>query len=138
MSGMSYDIVNPDSLRPPKGWSHGMLAPAGGRLLFVAGQTGAGAGDGSPPGSVADEWRRALSGVMEVVRSAGGKPEDVGRLTIYVTDRHEYLENRESIGEAYRSVMGRHFPAMALVEVAGLVDEGARVEIQATAVIPSE
>lgn len=135
---MTHEIVNPDSLRPPKGWSHGMLAPAGGRILFVAGQTAAEATDGSPAGSLADEWRRALSGVVEVVRSAGGSSEDIGRLTIYVTDRREYLENRESIGEAYRSVMGRHFPAMALVEVAGLVDEGARVEIQATAVIQSE
>lgn len=132
---MSYDIVNPDTLPPPKGWNHGMLAPAGGRMLFVAGQTGVGSSDGMPDRSLAEEWRDVLVNVLEVLREAGGEAEDIGRLTIYVTDREEYLANLEPIGEAYRSVMGRHFPAIALVEVSGLVDEGARVEIQATAVI---
>lgn len=129
---VSYEVLNPETLAPPKGWNHGMLAPAGGRLLFVAGQTGVEGSDGT----LSDEWRQALANVMEVVRAAGGEAEDVGQLTIFVTDREEYLSRLEPIGEAYRSVMGRHFPAIALVEVSGLVDEGARVEVQAAAVIP--
>ena len=133
---MRFEIINPETLGAPKGWNHGMLAPAGGRLLFVAGQTARDReGNVSSP-VMADQWERALGNVVEVVRSAGGGPEDIGRLMVYVTDREEYLANLGPIGAAYRRVMGRHFPAVALVEVAGLVDPGATVEIEATAVLP--
>jgi enamine deaminase RidA (YjgF/YER057c/UK114 family) len=133
---VTFQVIDPESLGAPRGWSHGMLASAGGRVLFVAGQTAQDASGRVPAGPVADQWARALERILEVVRTAGGRPEDIGRLTIYVTDLAEYLANRKSIGEAYRGVMGRHYPAMALVEVAGLMDEGASVEIEATAVIP--
>lgn len=137
LPGVTFRVIDPGTLGPPKGWNHGMLAEGGGRILFVAGQTAREEGGGITSSEVAEQWERALRNVMEVVRAAGGRPEHVGRLTIYVTNRAEYLANRKPIGEAYRRVMGRHFPAIALVEVSGLVDEGARVEIEATAVLPA-
>lgn len=135
---MSIRPIQPEALGRPRGFSHGALAPAGGRLLFVAGQTAVGE-DGRVPeeaSGFAEQFGRALDRVLAVVREAGGAPEDVGRLTIYVTDMDAYLAARAPVGEAYRARMGRHYPAMALVEVRRLVDEGAMVEIEATAVIP--
>ncbi len=127
---MSFDIINPSPLGRPSGWNHGMLGPAGGRVLFVAGQTGAGAS------GMVEQWDQALGRVLEVVRAAGGVPEDIGRMTVYVADRAAYLEARGALGEVHRRYMGKHYPAMALVEVSALVDQGALVEIEATAVIP--
>ncbi len=126
---MSFDIINPAPLGRPSGWSHGMLGPAGGRMLFVAGQTAPDAA-----GLVA-QWDRALERVLAVVREAGGAPESLGRMTVYVTDRAAYLANLKPLGEVHRKHLGRHYPALALVEVKALVDERAMVEIEATAVI---
>lgn len=128
---MSYEIINPDSLGRPSGWNHGMLAPRDGRLLFVAGQSAPAAGPG-----LIEQWAAALGRVLQVVRAAGGGPTDIGRMTIYVTDLGAYRSSRKPIGEVYRRLMGKHFPAMALVEVTWLVEPGAVVEIEATAVIP--
>ena len=125
---MSFEIVNPESLGVPRGWNHGMLAPAGGRLLFVAGQTGKGA-------DFAEQFGAALDNILAVVRKAGGDARDIGRFTIYVRSRKEYLDSLKPLGAAYRERMGRHFPAMSLVEVSDLVDAKARVEIEATAVL---
>ncbi|MFQ5689070.1 MAG: RidA family protein [Gemmatimonadota bacterium] len=133
---MSFRILNPDALAKPRGWNHGLLADAGGRVLFVAGQTATDARGEAAGLDFAAQFERALANVLAVVREAGGRPEDVGRLTIYVTDLEAYRSCRKELGEAYRRHMGGHYPAMALVEVAGLVDEGAAVEIEATAVIP--
>ena len=128
--------VNPESLGRPRGYANGMLAPAGGRLLFVAGQI---AWDREQrlvgPGFV-EQFRQALANVLAVVREAGGGPEHLARLTIYVVDRREYLADLAAVGEAYRGVLDRHFPAMALVEVQALLEPGAQVEIEATAVLP--
>ena len=132
---MSFEIVNPKSLGEPKGWNNGLIAPAGGRLLFIAGQAGwetEAAGD--PPG-FAEQFARALDKVLAVVREAGGAPEDVGRVTIYVTDLAAYQANRKALGEAWRARLGKHYPAVAMLEVKGLVDGGALVEIEATAVL---
>jgi enamine deaminase RidA (YjgF/YER057c/UK114 family) len=128
--------INPESLGAPRGYSHGMLAPAGGRLLAVAGQIawdrdGRLVAEGFP-----GQFAQALANVLEVVRAAGGGPEHVLRLTIYVTDRRKYLDALPAVGDAYRSLMGRRYPAMALVEVAGLLEPGALVEIEGTAVVP--
>jgi NAD(P)-dependent dehydrogenase (short-subunit alcohol dehydrogenase family) len=128
-------IINPTELGAPRGWSNGMLAQAGGRMLFVAGQT---ARDGSgqvPAADFVSQFDRALGNVLMVVRQAGGKPEDIGRVTIYVTDMAQYRGSLRPLGEVYRRRMGTHFPAMALVEVTSLVDAGALVEIEATAVL---
>lgn len=132
---MSWEIVNPESLGAPKGWSHGLKAPSGGRVLFVAGQAGwERRAEGVPPGFT-EQFARALDKVLAVVKAAGGRPEDVGRMTIYVTSLPAYRESLKPLGELWRSRFGRHYPAMALVEVSGLVDEGAVVEIEATAVV---
>jgi NAD(P)-dependent dehydrogenase (short-subunit alcohol dehydrogenase family) len=128
-------VVNPEELGAPRGWNNGMVARAGGRMLFVAGQT---ARDGAGRVAEADfatQFDRALGNVLAVVRGAGGGPEDIGRLTIYVTDVAVYRASLKPLGEAYRRRMGRHYPAMALVEVSGLVDPNAVVEIEATAVV---
>jgi enamine deaminase RidA (YjgF/YER057c/UK114 family) len=134
---VTFEIVNPRSLGEPKGWSNGVVAPAGGRLLFVAGQAGWETdAAGAPPG-FSEQFARALDKVLTVVKEAGGRPEDVARLTIYVTDLAAYESSRKSIGEAWRARMGRFFPAVALLEVKGLVDRGAVVEMEATAVLPA-
>ena len=133
---MSYEIVNPGALGPPRGWNNGMLAPEGGRVLFVAGQIGVGGGDGGTGGTLAGQFRAALSRVVQVVEGAGGTVADVGRLTIYVTDMEAYRGSPAEVGAAYRAVFGKHFPAMALVAVTELVDPRAVVEVEATAVIP--
>ena len=127
---MSFDIINPEPLGRPSGWNHGMLGPAAGRVLFVAGQTAAQAG------GLVEQWDAALDRVLAVVRAAGGAPQDIGRMTVYVTNRADYLATRTALGEVHRRHMGKHYPAMALVEVSALVDSGALVEIEATAVIP--
>jgi enamine deaminase RidA (YjgF/YER057c/UK114 family) len=133
---MHLEIVNPESLGAPKGWNHGVLAPADGRLLFVAGMSGWGPGStGEPPGFTG-QFARALDQVLAVVRAAGGEAGDVARMTVYVTDLAEYRAVLPALGAAWRERFGKHYPAMALLEVRGLVDRGARVEIEATAVLP--
>ena len=132
---MKFDIVNPESLGAPKGWNHGLRSRAGGRLLFIAGQAGWENGmSGTPPGFVA-QFGLALDKVLAVLRAAGGEPANVGRMTVYVTDLEVYRASRPALGELWRERFGRHYPAMALVEVSGLVDQGALVEIETTAVL---
>ncbi len=129
------ETINPVALGAPRGFSHGVLAPAGSRLLFVAGQIGWDHDLRLEPGGFAPQFERALDNVRVVVESAGGRVEEVCRLTIYVTDRSQYERDLAAVGSAYRRVMGRHFPAMALVEVAALLEPGALVEIEATAAL---
>lgn len=131
------EVVNPDSLAPPRGYSNGMIMGPG-RVLFVAGQIGWDREGRFASEDLAEQFDRALANVMEVVHAAGGGAEHVGRLTIYVTDKREYLERTKAIGASYRAHMGKHFPAMALVEVAALLEDRAKVEIEATAVLPME
>lgn len=125
---MSFDLINPEPLGRPSGWTNGMLARAGGRVLFVAGQA-------APPGTLIEQWDKVLARILAVVQAAGGRPEDIGRMTVYVTDLAAYRASRPALGEVHRRYLGRHYPAMALVEVKGLVDPQAVVEIEATAVI---
>jgi enamine deaminase RidA (YjgF/YER057c/UK114 family) len=128
-----HEIINPESLGASIGYSHGILAKEG-RLLFVAGMIG---WDGKQlvSAELPAQFERALENVLVVVREAGGDATDICRFTIYVTDRESYLDQRREIGAAYRRVMGRHYPVMALVQVRGLVETHALVEIEATAVI---
>ena len=133
---MTFRIVNPESLGPPRGYSNGLLAPASGRLLFVAGQIATDASGRITTRGFVEQWTLALEKVLAVVREVGGSPEEIGKLTIYVTDLEAYRANLEPLGKAYRALMGRHYPAMALVEVEALVDPDAVVEIEATAVVP--
>ena len=131
-----FEVLNPAALGEPRGWNHGLLAPPGGRVLFVAGQTAAGPdGDIEAP-DFAGQFALALDRVLAVVRAAGGEPSHIGRMAIYVTDLTAYRDARSELGAAWRARLGRHYPAMALVEVNRLVDVGAQVEIEATAVVP--
>jgi enamine deaminase RidA (YjgF/YER057c/UK114 family) len=134
MPHVKAEIVNPASLGAPRGYSNGVVLRGGG-VLFVAGQIGWDAERRIVGGGFVAQFARALANVMAVVAEAGGTPESVGRLTIYVTNRQEYMDNLKEVGAAYRGVMGRHFPAMALVQVAALLEAGALVEIEATAVV---
>lgn len=132
---MSFDILNPESLGSPSGWNNGILIPAGSRLLLVAGQAGWETDNPAPPPGLVEQFARALDKVLTVIRAAGGQPTDLARLTVYVTDLAAYRAGRRALGAAWRERFGRHYPAMALVAVAGLVDRGALVEMEATAVI---
>jgi enamine deaminase RidA (YjgF/YER057c/UK114 family) len=142
--GRSIDelsFVQPEDWAVPKGYSNGVLAPAGRRLLAVAGQIGWG-----PDGTLVEpplgldrfvcQFAQALSNVAVVVKTAGGSPADVMSLRIYVTDKRRYMQQTRAIGAAYRAIFGSHYPAMALVEVADLLEEGALVEIEALAALP--
>lgn len=131
------DIVNPASLGRPRGFSHGLLAPAGARLLFVAGETAADADGRIAERGFTSQFDAALARVLAVVADAGGQAEHVARMTVFVTDLEAYLASRAGLREVWARRMGSHYPAMALVEVTRLVDAGASVEIEATAVLPA-
>lgn len=132
---MTYELINPEQLGAPSGWTNGMLAPAGGRILFVAGQDAAGPEGEVTTDDFVEQFRIALDKALTVVREAGGTPESIGRITLFVTDIEEYRESRKELGVVYRSLMGKHFPAMALLQVRGLVDPRAKIEMEVTAVI---
>ena len=134
---MAHELINPALLGAPKGYSNGVLAEAGGRLLFIAGQVGWDETQCIVSDELEAQFGRALENVVAVLTAAGGRPEHVVRLMIYVTDRDQYLKALKSIGQAYRRVMGRHYPAMALIEVKALLEPAAKVEIEGTAVVPA-
>ena len=125
--------LNPPALAKPRGYSHGIVGH--GRVLFAAGQIGWNEKSELVSDRFADQFDQALANVLTVVRAAGGSPESVGRLTIYVVDKREYLEARREVGERYRVRMRGHYPAMTLVEVKSLLEDGAKVEIEATALV---
>ena len=133
-----YQIINPDSLGVPRGWNNGLLAATSGRLLFIAGQTARDDSGRVVETGFVEQFDRALGNALEVLRAAGGSPDDVDRFTIYVTSLDEYRGSLKPLGEVYRRRMSRHYPAMAVVEVRGLVDPGAKVEIETTAVLGRE
>ena len=128
--------INPETLGAPLGYSHGMLAPEGGRILFLAGELGWDRDSNLVSDSFAGQFERALANLVEVARAAGGDSEHIGSLTIFVTDRMRYLQHLKEVGRAYRRVMGRHYPAMALVEVQALLHPQALCEVQGIAVLP--
>ena len=132
---MTLKLINPESLGAPRGYSNGVLAQAGGRLLFVAGQIAWDEKQTITSDSFAEQFDRALANVVAVVTEAGGAPDQIARLAIYVTNKNEYNDNLKNIGGSYRARMGKHFPAMVMVEVKGLLDDKAKVEIEAVAVL---
>lgn len=133
---MKMTIINPEGLGQPRGYSNGMLFE-GGSLLFIAGQVGWDRESRIVSDDFAEQFAQALENVLAVVRQAGGGPENIGRLLIFVTDKDEYASRLRDIGSAYRQLMGKHFPAMTLVEVSSLLERLAKVEIEALAVIPA-
>ncbi|WP_127560637.1 RidA family protein [Nioella ostreopsis] len=130
---MSHKSIQPAGWPEPKGYANGILASNG--TLYVGGQIGWDAEGKFAPGGFIGQMEQALTNIRDVVEAAGGTPEDITRLTWYVTDKQEYLDSQREVGAAYRRIMGKHFPAMAMVVVAGLVEDEAVVEIEATAVI---
>jgi enamine deaminase RidA (YjgF/YER057c/UK114 family) len=132
---VSFEIINPQSLGAPRGYSNGVVANAGGRLLFIAGQVGWNRDQQLVSDDLVEQFDRALTNVLAVVTEAGGTPQQLARLVIYVTDKNEYKNRMKEIGERYRARMGKHFPAMVLVEVKSLLEDGAKIEIEGTAVL---
>lgn len=130
-----HRIIEPEGWRRPRGYSNGMVAS--GRFLAVSGQIGWDAQERLVGPDLVSQARQALRNVVAVVEAAGGRPEHVVRLTWYLTDREAYLASGPALGAAYREVMGRHFPAMSAVQVVALVETGAVVEIEATAILPA-
>jgi enamine deaminase RidA (YjgF/YER057c/UK114 family) len=131
-----FALVNPPELGAPRGFAHGLIAPAGGRTLFVAGQIGTDEGADGADVDFIGQFERALARVLIVVAAAGGRAEDIARMTVYVTSMERYRDGRGNLRGVWQRHMGSHYPAMALVAVTALVDPNASVEIEATAVLP--
>ena len=134
---MSFKLINPDSLGAPSGYSNGLLVEPGGKLLFIAGQIAWDTGQKIVSDDFVEQFDKALANVITVLRTAGGEPDNIVRLAIYVTNKTEYREHAKQVGERYRKHLGKHFPAMVLVQVAGLLDDRAKVEIEGMAVLPA-
>ena len=132
---MSFKLINPEALGAPSGYSHGVLVDGGGKLLFIAGQIAWDQNQQIVSDDFVEQFDKALANVITVVKAAGGESNNIVRVVVYVTNKKEYLAQTKAVGERYRKHMGKHFPAMALVQVAGLLDDAAKVEIEAMAVI---
>ena len=131
---MAHTFLNPRGWKPAKGFSNGVVAE--GRMIFLAGQVGWNAEQKFESRDFVAQARQALANIVTLVAEAGGQPQHITRLTWFVLDKQEYLSRLRELGEVYRSVMGKHFPAMTLVQVGALVEDEARLEIEATAVVP--
>jgi len=129
-----HTFLHPREWKPAKGFSNGVAAQ--GRIVFLAGQVGWNAEQKFESGDFVAQARQALANIVTLVGEAGGRADHITRLTWFVLDKREYLSRLRELGEAYRSVMGKHFPAMTLVQVGALVEDEAKVEIEATAVVP--
>ena len=132
---MEDRAIQPPGWARPKGYANGMVAE--GRLLVTGGLVGWDEQERFTSDDFIDQVRQTLCNTVQVLASGGAEPEHVVRMTWYITDRREYLERQREVGAAYRETMGRHFPAMAVVEVAALLEDRAKVEIETTAVIPA-
>jgi len=131
---MKISVINPPEVAQPRGYSNGILAE-GGSLLFVAGQVGWDREQRFVSDDFAEQFGQALENVLAVVGQAGGGPANITRLSIFVTDKKEYATRLKDVGTVYRQLMGKHFPAMTLLEVAALVEDLAKVEIEAVAMV---
>lgn len=130
----THQILHPSHWKTAVGYANGILAS--GRTLFVGGQIGWNAAQQFESDDFVAQVHQALSNIVEILKEADAGPEHLVRLTWYVTDKREYLARLKEVGGAYREVLGRHFPAMTMVQVADLVEDQAKVEIEATAVVP--
>ena len=131
-----HEMLNPVHWRAAKGYSNGVAAR--GRLIVTGGIVGWNADQVFESDDFATQAAQALRGIVEILACAGARPEHLVRLTWYVTDKHAYLAALQELGAAYREIIGRHYPAMALVQVVALVEDRAKVEIEATAVVPED
>ena len=131
---MATTFINPPDLVKPIGFNHGAIGT--GRLLFIAGQIGSDKEGKMVSGDLVEQFDRAMGSLVRVLEEAGGKPEDIVKITLLVLDKRQYRERSRDLGTAYRKHLGRHFPAMTLAEVKGLYEDEAKVEIEAMAMIP--
>ncbi|MFZ9198898.1 MAG: RidA family protein [Paracoccaceae bacterium] len=131
---MTHEILHPKHWKPARGYANGVAAS--GRMVFTGGIIGWNAECEFETDDFVGQVAQALRSIVEVLAEAGAKPEHLVRLTWYVTDKTEYLSNLKGLGAVYKEIIGRHYPAMALVQVVALVEDRAKVEIEATAVIP--
>jgi len=129
-----HEVLQPDEWVKPAGYSNGIAAQ--GRQVYIGGQIGWNGQGEFESDDFVHQAGQALKNVMRVLEEAGGSAEHIVRMTWYITDKKEYLANLKGVGEAYRIIIGRHYPAMAMVQVGALIEDRARVEIEATAVIP--
>ncbi|MBI1276781.1 MAG: RidA family protein [Anaerolineaceae bacterium] len=127
-------ILQPPGWAKPRGYSNGIVSS--GQLVFISGQVGWDAQCTFQTSDFVGQTRQALLNIVGILAEAGGKPEHITRLTWYVVDKQEYLDCSKALGDVYREIMGKHYPAMTAVEVTALVEDAAKVEIEATAVIP--
>lgn len=134
---MPFTLINPESLGAPSGYSNGLLTDAAGKLLFISGQVAWDEKQQIVSDDFVEQFDRALANVIAVVNAAGAEPQQIVRLTIYVTDKLAYRERTREVGERYRKHLGKHFPAMVLVQVAGLLEDRAQIEIEGMALIPA-
>ncbi len=130
----AHQMLHPSNWKPAKGYANGILAE--GRTVYVGGQIGWNGDQVFETEDFAGQVRQALENIVAIVAEAGGDPKHIVRMTWYVTDKAEYLARLSDVGKAYRDVMGKHFPAMTMVQVVALIEDAARVEIEATAVLP--
>lgn len=133
---MSHEILHPKNWKPARGYANGVAAT--GRMVFTGGLIGWNADQEFETDDFVGQVEVALRSIVAVLACAGARPEHLVRLTWYVTDKREYLSNLKGLGAVYKEVIGRNYPAMALVQVVALVEDRAKVEIEATAVIPEE
>mgnify|MGYP006344213485 CR=1 FL=1 len=133
---MSHEILHPKNWKPARGYANGVAAS--GRMVFTGGLIGWNADQEFESDDFVAQVEAALRSIVAVLACAGARPEHLVRLTWYVTDKREYLDNLKGLGAVYKEVIGRHYPAMALVQVVALVEDRAKVEIEATAVIPED
>jgi len=133
--GTRAQIINPPGWKRPKGYSNAVVLPKG-RPLFIAGMVGWDETERFQSDDFADQFRQALLNIKCCVEQAGSRMDCIGRMTIFVASKQEYIACLPRLGKVYREVMGEHYPAMALVEVSALLEEGAKVEIEATGVVP--
>jgi enamine deaminase RidA (YjgF/YER057c/UK114 family) len=134
-SRMTHEFLHPQNWKRPKGYANGIAAE--GRTVFLAGQVGWNADQQFDSEDFVAQTRQALANIVALVHEAGGGPEHITRLTWFVIDKKEYMSRLSELGQAYRGVMGKHFPVMTLVQVVALVEDQARLEIEATAVVPN-
>jgi enamine deaminase RidA (YjgF/YER057c/UK114 family) len=132
---VGIERVNPDSLAPPSGFAHAVIAPGSGRLVFLAGQTALDSSGAIVGTGVVEQFERALDNLLIALEAAGGQPTDLAGLTVYAVDLADYRANGREIGAVWRRLAGRNYPAMAAIGVARLWDEAALVEVQGYAVI---
>jgi len=134
---MPMQILHPPGWLPAIGYANGVSAPAGGRIVFIAGQVGWDAQQKFQSEELVPQFEQALKNILAILAEAGGKPEHVCRLTAFCIDKPAYLAGRRELGRIWRALMGRHYVAMSMIFVADLLDHPAKIELEATAVVPA-